>query len=163
MRAIWRVGMFLPVPVLTVLLMWWDRTLYPVVSSPQAWERTLAGLVWCGSLTALIVLPILLSVRWKFSPWTHSVVIDLILAVGAALYLVGVIEWKWPRWPKTFNSDLEVVAESYFVSAVAFSLALYETIRSYRSGNGLTDRRGSVALLCGAVALISSFLLVFFE
>ena len=164
MKIGWHIAMFLPVPVVTVLVMWWDRTVHDVASSPQPWERVLANVVWYGSLAALAALPVLVSLRWKAAPSSRPVILALILGVAAGLYLIGVLGWNWPRWPELFNSDLEVVGGTYLAGAVAFSLALNEAIRSYRSGmRSLAAGGGLVALFCGCVALVSSYLLVFFE
>ena len=164
MKGVWRFLIFLPVPVITVLAMWWDRMEHNVASSPQPWERVLADVVWYGSLLALAAVPVVLNLPRKVAEWTHPVILDLLLAVAAGLYAVGVIGMGWPMWPEVFNSDLELGGVTYLVSSVAFSLALFEAIRSFRAGTRrLTVGSGSVALVCGAVALVSSYMLVYFE
>jgi hypothetical protein len=164
MKGSWRFLVFLPVPVITALAMWWDRMAHDVTSSPQPWERVLAKVVWYGSLLALAAVPVIWDLRRRTEVRTHSVTIALLLAGTAGLYLIGVIDWGWPMWPEIFNADLELVGGTYLVSAGAFSLALYEAIRSFRAG---TRRRAigssSVAAVSGAVALVSSYMLVFFE
>lgn len=157
----WRFAAFLPVPVITLFAMWWDRMVHDVANSPEPWERVLADVAWYGSLLALAAAPVLVALRWKSDARPHSAIGDLMLGVAPSLYLMGVLAWGWPIW---YIDDLVLVGSIYLLSGVAFSRALYEAIRSSRTpARWRAWGSGGVALVCFAVAAMSSYLLVFFE
>jgi hypothetical protein len=144
--------------------MWWDRNAHDVANDPKPWERSLANVIWCGSLAVLVAAPVVVSFIRRFKGEASSLVLPLVAGVVAGLYLLGGLVWGWPRLPELLNSDLELVGGTYLVTAVAFSLALYEAIRSNRSGLRSRAAGGvGVALVCAAVVAVSSYVLVFVE
>lgn len=152
----------LVVPIVTMLTIWWDRSVNDVTNNPKPGDVLLARAIWCSAIIVLVLIPVLFGRSGKDKETVRSILLTLVIVAVGGLGLVRATAWGWPHlWS---DPDFELLSDAYLVSAVGFSLTAVSVIRSRRSREGGAARLGiGIAVLSIAVAILSSFTLIFVE